>query len=99
MKIASMTEVKKNLRALIDRVTRGASVLIVDRGKPVSRLEPVGKIPGEVDDGRLQRLVRAGLVCPGRDRLSPAFFKDEPPRTKSGVSAVDYLIQERREGR
>ena len=41
MKKASITEAKNNLSALIDRVKGGSPVLIVDRGRPVARLEPV----------------------------------------------------------
>ena len=44
MKKASITEAKNNLSALIDRVKGGSSVLIVDRGRPVARLEPVTSI-------------------------------------------------------
>ena len=41
MKIASVTEAKNNLSALIDGLKGGSPVLIVDRGRPVARLEPV----------------------------------------------------------
>ena len=39
MKKASITEAKNNLSALIDSVKGGSPVLIVDRGRPVARLE------------------------------------------------------------
>ena len=41
MKKASITEAKSRLSALIDGLKGGAPVLIVDRGRPVARLEPV----------------------------------------------------------
>ena len=41
MKKASITEAKNNLSALIDGLKGGSAVLIVDRGRPVARLEPV----------------------------------------------------------
>ena len=41
MKKASITEAKNHLSALIDGLKGGSSVLIVDRGRPVARLEPV----------------------------------------------------------
>ena len=41
MKKASITEAKNKLSALIDSLRGGAPVLIVDRGRPVARLEPV----------------------------------------------------------
>ena len=37
MKIASITEAKNNLSALIDGLKGGSPVLIVDRGRPVAR--------------------------------------------------------------
>lgn len=48
------------------RVRRGATVLIVDRGRPVARLEPIGTGPGS--GGRLAQLVRDGLARPPRGR-------------------------------
>jgi prevent-host-death family protein len=41
MKTASITEAKNSLSALIDGLKSGSPVLIVDRGRPVARLEPV----------------------------------------------------------
>jgi len=99
MKKASITEAKNKLSALIDGLKVGSPVLIVDRGRPVARLEAV-TAGGEVEqDGRLARLVREGIVRPGRVRLSRTFFADQPPRPKGGESAVDALIEERRESR
>ena len=98
MKKASITEAKNNLSALIDRVKGGSSVLIVDRGRPVARREPViGNDAG--DRGRLARLVRDGAVRPARGVLPKAFFSRKPPRAKSGASGVRALLDERRDGR
>ena len=41
MKTATITQAKNGLSALIDRVRAGESILILDRGTPVARLEPV----------------------------------------------------------
>jgi prevent-host-death family protein len=41
VKKVSITEAKNNLSALVDRLRGGSSILIVDRGQPVARLEPV----------------------------------------------------------
>jgi prevent-host-death family protein len=62
MKKASITEAKNNLSALIDRVKGGSAVLIVDRGRPVARLEPVSGA-GSDGDSRLARLAK-GLCDP-----------------------------------
>jgi prevent-host-death family protein len=96
MKTASITEAKNNLSALIDGLKGGSPVLILDRGRPVARLEPVN---GLDDDGRLARLIRDGLVRPARRKLDPSFFTAELPRPAGGESALAALLEERREGR
>jgi prevent-host-death family protein len=99
MKKASITEAKNNLSALIDGLKGGSPVLIVDRGRPVARLEPVTTARDPEHDGRLSRLVREGIVRPGRAPLARALFADPPPRLKGGASAVAALLEERRESR
>src|SRR3989442_5956374 len=64
MKKASITEAKNNLSSLIDSLKSGSPVLIVDRGRPVARLEPVASGPRDAD-GRLERLPPAGVVRRG----------------------------------
>jgi prevent-host-death family protein len=97
MKRASITEAKNNFSALIDGVRRGSPVLIVDRGRPVARLEPVGGLG--FDDGRMGQLVRDGLVRPPRAEFPKALLTVKPPRPRPGSSAVRALIDERRTGR
>jgi len=98
VKKASITEAKNRLSALIDRVKGGSSVLIVDRGRPVARLEPAGGLTAD-DDGRLARLVRDGIVRPARGGTPKAVFATEPPHARPGASGVRALVEERREGR
>ena len=98
MKRASITEAKNNLSALIDSVKGGSPVLIVDRGRPVARLEPVTTCRSD-DDGRLTRLVREGVVRPARSTVPGSVFMTKPPRLKGNASGVQALLQERREGR
>ena len=97
MKRASITEAKNNLSALIDSVKGGSPVLIVDRGRPVARLEPANR-PGP-DDDRLGRLVREGVVRPARSAPPRALFSSKPPRARKGASGVRVLVDERRDGR
>ncbi|HEU0216183.1 MAG TPA: type II toxin-antitoxin system prevent-host-death family antitoxin [Stellaceae bacterium] len=99
MKKASITEAKNNLSALIDGLKGGSAVLIVDRGRPVARLEPVTADLDAEPDGRLLRLVRDGIVRPRRAAPPPRLFSQPPPRAKAGASAVKSLLKERREGR
>ena len=98
MKKASITEAKNNLSALIDSVKGGSPVLIMDRGRPVARLEPVNELRPD-SDGRLARLVRDGIVRPARAVASKMVFTTKPPRLKGGVSGVRTLLEERRDGR
>jgi prevent-host-death family protein len=98
VKKASITDAKNNFSALIDSVKGGSSVLIVDRGRPVARLEPVSGIGAE-DDSRLGRLVRDGIVRSARRRVGKDLFAAKPPRLKKGASAVRALLDERRDGR
>jgi prevent-host-death family protein len=95
MKKASISEAKNNFSALVARVRRGTSVLILDRGVPVARLEPVTALVQ--DDGRLARLVNAGLVRPAKARL--VLPRDLPRPKRGGLTAVQAIIDERRDGR
>lgn len=97
MKRASITQTKNGLSSLIDSLKGGEPVLIVDRGRPVARLEPVtgGEDGGE--SGRLARLIREGVLRPRRTIAPTNVFTSPPP--SSGASVVDALINERREGR
>ena len=98
MKKASITEAKNGLSKLIDGVKAGTPVLIMDRGHPVARLEPV--TGAEDDSGRLAHLIREGKVRPSRGPGLPKSFFTEPlPVVEGGQSIVDILIEERREGR
>jgi prevent-host-death family protein len=95
MRKASISEAKNGLSALIDRVRAGESILILDRGIPVARLEPV-----TTGGARLARLVRAGLVRPARRPGSQsALLAERPPGPPGGTGAVEALLAERREGR
>ena len=78
MKKASITEAKNRLSALIDGLKRGSPVLIVDRGRPVARLEPVTRLGEGEQDGRLSRLIREGIVRPGRAPSSPRPVRCSP---------------------
>jgi prevent-host-death family protein len=99
MKRASITEAKNSLSALIDGLRRGSGVLIVDRGRPVARLEPVSQAPAVLEDARLMRLVRDGIVRPAKAPFSKSLLSAPLPVPKAGASAVDSLLDERRHGR
>lgn len=99
MKRISITEAKNRLSALIDGLKGGSPVLIVDRGRPVARLEAVRSGSKSDHDGRLARLVREGTVRPGRTALPRSFFRERLPRVKGSASVLAALLDERRQGR
>lgn len=97
MKIVTITDAKNKLSALIDQVRAGESILIVDRGRPVARLESAISVPDDTD-GRLSRLQRSGTVRVGRKPPGGA-LKGKPPRPRRGRSISEALLEERRTGR
>ncbi|MEZ5333411.1 MAG: type II toxin-antitoxin system prevent-host-death family antitoxin [Thermoanaerobaculia bacterium] len=99
MKRATLTETKNQLSALVDRVRHGETILILDRGRPVARLESV--LEGEdAGDGRAERLERQGVIRRARKRHpARSVIEQTPPKPTAGASAVEALLAERREGR
>ena len=98
MRTASISEAKNKLSALLDQVKAGETIVILDRGVPVARLEPV-TTRSDDDEGRLDRLERAGVI-ERRGGPLPAWLLDTPPvPLAEGVSAVTLLLEERRSGR
>jgi prevent-host-death family protein len=97
METATISEAKNRLSALIDRVRRGGSVLILDRGIPVARLEPV--TGAEDPTGTLRRLERTGRVRAGSGSVPLDLVRSAPPALAGNSSAVKALLDERRSGR
>ena len=97
MKTSTITEAKNGLSALIDRVRSGESVLILDRGVPVARLEPVAAFLDPT--GRLRRLERAGVIRVGDAPPPLDLLRTSAPPLAPGASVVQALIAERRTGR
>jgi len=98
MRTASISEAKNRLSALIDVVKAGETVVILDRGVPVARLEPASSAADD-DDGRIARLRRAGIASSApRTPLPPDFFDQPLPKMREDCSAVEAFLQEREEG-
>jgi antitoxin (DNA-binding transcriptional repressor) of toxin-antitoxin stability system len=95
MRTATITEAKNQLSALIDSVRGGDSVLILDRGIPVARLERAGRAG---DAHGLAGLVRTGVVRLGTGEPSEV-LRTPPPTPRNGASAVQAVLDERRDGR
>ncbi len=87
------------MSALIDAVRHGESVLIMDRNKPVARLEPVSSSDTDDADGYLSQLERSGIVRRRSTKPSKVILGRKPPKTKNGASIVRALIKNREEER
>ena len=99
MKRASITETKNQLRALIDAVRHGETVLILDGNCPVARLVPVANPDERCPESRLARLERCGVLRRRRCKLSKSFLSGRPPKARKGASVLDAMLAERRTGR
>jgi prevent-host-death family protein len=94
---AGVAELKAGLSRYLERVKAGHEVLVTDRGRPVARLVP---ITAESHRGtRRERLVREGLLVPGRGRVRASLLKPPTGSPASGRAVLDALLEERREGR
>jgi antitoxin (DNA-binding transcriptional repressor) of toxin-antitoxin stability system len=99
MKIASISQTKNQLSALIDAVKQGETVLIMDRDLPVARLEPVQSSEFADDEGRILRLERAGALRRAKVKLKPTSIWGAPVKLPEGVSVLQALLEERETGR
>ena len=99
MKIASITETKNCLSALLDKVRHGETILIMDRDRPVARLEPVGGDERVDPKGHLAHLERTGVIRRGSGRASRLILEKRPPKAGEGVSVLASLLAERKQGR
>ena len=98
MKTATLTETKNNLSALIDQVRHGETILVLDRGRPVARIESA--VTGPVDaEGRLARLERKGIVRRATAPMPRELLMQPPPATRDGSSVLELLLEERKTGR
>ena len=97
MKTATITEAKNGLSSLIDQVKSGESILILDRGVPVARLEPVSAYSDPT--GRLSRLERAGVMKVGDSPPPLELLRTPAPALAPGASSVQGLVRERRSSR
>jgi prevent-host-death family protein len=99
MKKASVTETKNHLSRLLEEVKSGTTILILDRNKPVARLEPVAA-DQTMNEDRVASLVAQGLAAAPRRRLDvDSFLSRKMIRLPAGTSAVRALLSEREHGR
>ena len=100
MKTATITETKNGLSALLGEVQRGETIVVLDRDRPVARIDAIDTDCCSVSALRMQRLIRDGvLLAPRRGSGVGALLDSEPVTMSGGKSAVEALIEERESGR
>jgi len=88
MKTVSVSELKTHLSAELRHVKAGEDILVVERGRPIARLVPVGR---EEDDVEMAQLAAQGLIRRGTGKVGGAFWRSVRPLDPSGAvrSGVD----------
>jgi prevent-host-death family protein len=90
-----ISELKAKLSGYLDQVKAGQEVVVTDRGRPVARLVPYDDEKREPD---MERLIRAGIIRPGRGRLRDELLQPSPVKDPQGT-VLKALLEDRREGR
>ncbi len=99
MKIANISYAKNHLSKLIGMVREGETVLILDRKKPVARMEPVGADSG-TGESWVDDVVRRGILTrPAKPLDVKRILSRKLLKTKHGGDVVQAVIKDREEGR
>ena len=88
MKTAPVTDLKNRLSHYLRLVARGETVTVLDRGRPVAQITPIGSA-----DAELRALAASGLVRLPDRRLPKRFWTRPLPR--SSASVLRALDEER----
>lgn len=93
---AAVSKLKASLSEYLTKVRRGEEVVVTDRGHPVAMLVPF-QSKGSREDERA-RLIREGVIQPGRTgRVPLAFLKRPKVKDPQGL-ALKALLEEREDG-
>ena len=95
MERTKISNLKNRLSAYLRKVRARETVLVLDRDRPIARIERVGALSGA--DGRLARLEAAGRVRRAIRPLPLEIFATDAPRSRRSVLGV--LLEERAEDR
>ena len=89
---ASVSELKAHLSRFLRTVKRGGEVQIVERGTPIATIRAIAQ--GENDDARRDRLIKAGILTPPREKPSN-WILEQPPIRLPGPPSSELLRKER----
>jgi len=99
MQKANIAELKNNLSRYLRKVRAGETVLIMDRNRPIARIERVRQ--EETGSERRARLIAVGKLVPPKNPIPHREIVERlrKNRPTSKESVLEALLEERREGR
>lgn len=96
MRKAGIAELKARLSGYLDQVKAGHEVVITEHGEPIAKIVP---LQAKGHEARRERLIRAGLLRPGKGRLSTLLKHRLEGDPSIGRAVLQALLEEREEGR
>ena len=97
MESIGVRELRQNASRYLERVKRGESIQVTDRGVPVAMLTPVAA----ERKSRYQEMLEQGLITPGKANLQH-YLGEHPPQPLEANYAgpsVSEILEELREER
>ncbi|MGO9454890.1 MAG: type II toxin-antitoxin system Phd/YefM family antitoxin [Candidatus Binataceae bacterium] len=102
MKKAKIGELRNGLSRYLAHVRAGGTVIVYERDTPIAEITPARRKkrrPGKIE-GRLQRLIRRGVLKPPEEGTFADWLKHHEPVEIPGVEPLSAaIIEERRSGR
>lgn len=89
---ANVAQLKARLSEYLRQVRGGTELVVTERGIPIARLVPLED--GERRQTRRDRLVRAGVLRPGRGQLRKGLQRP-PQGAATGAGVLKALLEER----
>lgn len=99
MNTTTISEAKSHLSALLRRVEQGETLLILHRGRPVARLSPITAADDLVDEDRLARLERTGLIRRALEPPDAQLLDEAAPSLAEETGLLQAVLAERAEER
>jgi antitoxin (DNA-binding transcriptional repressor) of toxin-antitoxin stability system len=95
MQKTNISNLKNRLSSYLRKVQAGETILVVDRNRPIARIERVGGSAGQ--DERLVRLEAAGLIRRAAAPLPRKMLSEKLPQARASV--LEALLADRSEDR
>jgi antitoxin (DNA-binding transcriptional repressor) of toxin-antitoxin stability system len=102
MKKAKIAELRNRLSRYLDHVRAGGTVLVYDRETPIAEIVPLTRSKTRskknIDEERLARLERKGLIRRGTGDFGQWLKTHKPIKIPGGAGVVQALLEERESG-